>query len=171
MTTMHLSPDPDHDLLLERVVDLPREAIWRAWTTPELLVQWFTPAPWSTVSCEIELHPGGAFRTVMRSPEGTELPMNTGCVLEVVEHEKLAWTGALKPGFRPLDPRSAEAQDAPFLFSAVITLEPHPEGTLYRALAIHSSAEGKQKHEAMGFLQGWGAALDQLVALMKRTTG
>lgn len=42
-------PDPRLDLLLERVVDVPRELVWKAWTTPEHLKKWFTPAPWTTV--------------------------------------------------------------------------------------------------------------------------
>lgn len=61
-------PDPKLDLVLERVVDVPRELVWKARTTPEHLKKWFTPAPWTTVDCEIDLRPGGIFRTVMRSP-------------------------------------------------------------------------------------------------------
>ena len=41
-----------------------------AWTHPEHLKRWFTPAPWTTVDCEIDLRPGGIFRTTMRSPDG-----------------------------------------------------------------------------------------------------
>ena len=93
-------PDPALDLVLERVVDVPRELVWKAWTTPEILKRWFTPAPWTTVACEIDLRPGGRFHTVMRSPEGKDHP-GTGCFLEVVEHEKLVWTSALGPGYRP----------------------------------------------------------------------
>ena len=46
-------PDPQFDLVLERIVDVPRELVWRAWTTPEQVRKWFTPAPWKTVDCEI----------------------------------------------------------------------------------------------------------------------
>lgn len=157
-------PDPTRDLVLERVVDAPREALWAGWTTPELITQWFTPTPWQTVACELDLRPGGIFRTVMRSPEGEEFP-NAGCVLEVVEHEKFVWTGALEPGYRPHSPEAASR--FPFVFTAVITFEPHAQGTRYTALVIHSDAEGCAKHAAMGFHHGWGAALDQLVALVK----
>jgi len=159
-------PDPTCDLVLERVVDVPLERVWAAWTQPELLKQWFTPVPWTTIDCEIDLRPGGIFRTVMRSPEGQEFP-NAGCILEVVEHRKLVWTGALGPGYRPIDIRSPEHAETPFLFSAVITLEPEGDGTRYTALAIHADADGCAKHEAMGFHPGWGAALDQLVTLVK----
>lgn len=158
-------PDPERDLVLERVVDVPRELVWKAWTTPEHLKQWFTPAPWTTVDCEIDLRPGGIFRTVMRSPEGQDFP-NTGCVLEVVENEKFVWTGALAPGYRPHS-RDAAA-GFPFLFTAVITLEPHGSGTRYTALVIHADDASAAKHAEMGFHQGWGAAFDQLVALTRR---
>ena len=50
----------------------------------------------------------------------------------------------------------------------MITLEPHGSGTKYTALAIHADEEGSAKHAEMGFHRGWGAALDQLVALAKR---
>ena len=46
-------PDPNLDLVLECVVDVPPNLVWAAWTTPEYLKKWFTPAPWQTVDCEI----------------------------------------------------------------------------------------------------------------------
>jgi len=153
--------DPKLDLVLERVVDVPPNLVWAAWTRPEYLKQWFTPAPWQTVDCEIDLGPGGIFRTAMRSPEGQELS-HTGCYLEVIENEKLVWTGALKPGYRP-----QKAGFAP-LFTAVILLEPQGAGTKYTAIAIHGDEEAAKTHADMGFRDGWGKALDQLVALAKQ---
>ena len=155
--------NPKLDLLLERVVDVPRELVWSAWTVPERVMKWFTPAPWQTIACEIDLRPGGAFQTTMRSPEGQEFP-NAGCYLEIVENEKLVWTNVLAPGFRPADPSFI---DLPF--TAIITLEPRAKGTKYTALAIHRDEEGRAKHAQMGFADGWGKALDQLVAFVKET--
>lgn len=165
MTAARTAASSDLDLVLERVVDLPPERVWAAWTTPELMTQWFTPAPWRTIEAELDVRPGGIFRTVMESPEGERFP-NAGCFLEVVEHRKLAWTGALLPGYRPLDAAAIAA--APFLFSAVLTFEPEGSGTRYRAVVIHADRAGRDKHAEMGFEAGWGAALDQLVALMQR---
>ena len=169
MTRSHTQqPDPRLDLVFERNVDIAPELIWRAWTTPEQLKQWFTPAPWTTVDCEIDLRPGGLFRTTMRSPEGQEFP-NLGCYLEIVENEKLVWTNALAPGFRPVLQQAADAAECGmFFFTAVIALAPHGAGTRYTALVIHADEEGRKKHEAMGFHEGWGKALDQLVALIKK---
>jgi uncharacterized protein YndB with AHSA1/START domain len=149
--------DPERDLVLERVVDVPRELVWQAWTRRELLMKWFTPAPWQTVECEIDLRPGGIFRTVMRSPEGEEHD-NAGCYLEVVENERLVFTDALAPGYRPAE--------NPF-FTAIITLEDHRGGTRYTARALHKSPAERKSHEEMGFADGWSRCLDQLVALMK----
>jgi uncharacterized protein YndB with AHSA1/START domain len=155
-------PDPRLDLLLERVVDVPRHLVWAAWTQPELIRQWFTPKPWRTTEVELDLRPGGRFRTVMQGPEGPAMD-NTGCVLEVVEGRKFAWTGALGPGFRP---RARDFQ-APFLMSAVISLDDEGAGTRYRALVIHGDEPARAQHAAMGFEAGWGTALDQLVALAR----
>jgi uncharacterized protein YndB with AHSA1/START domain len=154
--------NPKTDLVFERVVDVPPELVWKAWTTPDELKKWFTPAPWKTVDCAIDLRPGGAFRTVMESPEGQRVS-NAGCYLEVVPHAKLVWTKALLADFRP----AHLTADVPFVFTAVVEMEPHGTGTKYRATVMHSTVEGRATHEAMGFQQGWGAALDQLVALAK----
>ena len=100
--------DPKFDLRMERIVDISPELIWRAWTTPELLMQWFCPRPWTTVECEIDLRPGGLFRTVMQSPEGQKFP-NMGCFLEAVPNQRLIWTDAFLPGYRPVKaPESAQ---------------------------------------------------------------
>jgi uncharacterized protein YndB with AHSA1/START domain len=158
-----MSPDPKLDLVLERVVDLTPEQVWAGWTRPELLVRWFTPAPWTTVSCEIDLRPGGEFRTVMRSPDGKDFP-NLGCYLEVVPGRRLIWTDALAGGFRP----SPADPHLPFRFTVALLLEPAGTGTRYTAIAMHADEESRAKHEAMGFHLGWGKALDQLVGLMKQ---
>ncbi|MDX1951883.1 MAG: SRPBCC family protein [Verrucomicrobiota bacterium] len=161
----NLQIDPKLDLVLERVVDVPPALVWAAWTTPEHLMKWFTPKPWDTVECEIDLRPGGKFRTVMRSPEGENFP-NIGCYLEIIPEKKLVWTDALLPGYRPAI--SQEGSCGITAFTGMILLEPEGKGTKYTAVAIHKSEEERKKHEEMGFHQGWGAALDQLVALFKK---
>jgi uncharacterized protein YndB with AHSA1/START domain len=169
MSTTTIQTNPKLDLVLERVVDVPRELVWAAWTQPEHIKKWFTPAPWKTVDCEIDLRPGGIFRTTMRSPEGQEFP-SAGCYLEVVPNEKLVWTSALGPGYRPATKGAATGCDE-LLFTAIITLESEGSGTRYRAVAIHGDEATTRKHAEMGFYEGWGAALDQLVALAKTLQG
>ena len=155
--------NPKLDLVLERVIDVPRDLVWAAWTTPEHIKKWFTPAPWKTVDCEIDLRPGGRFYTVMESPEGQQYP-NTGCILEVIPQERLTWTDALLPDFRPSD--KSILSEVMFL-TAIISMESQGTGTKYTATCLHRDEAGRKKHEEMGFYHGWNAALDQLVALAK----
>lgn len=157
--TAHMDIDPALDLVLEREIDVPQALVWKMWTEPEHVKQWFAPAPWTISECEIDLRPGGRFYTVMKSPEGQAFP-NLGCYLEIVPNEKLVFTNALAPGYRP----SAE----PF-FTAIVTLEPTATGTQYMAVAKHKDQAGRQQHEEMGFHEGWGQVLEQLVALAKGT--
>ena len=158
-------PDPKLDLVLERVIDVPRELVWAAWTKPEHVTKWFTPAPWETAECEIDLRPGGVFRFVMRSPEGKTYP-HVCCFLEVVANEKLVWTDVLGPGFRP-SPVDRGGAENPAL-TAVLLLEPRGKGTKYTAIAMHGDEATRKRHEEMGFHDGWGKCLDQLVAHVKQ---
>lgn len=151
-------PDPERDLVIEREIDVPVALVWKAWTTPAHLRQWFVPKPWTITACEMDLRPGGVFSTVMRSPEGQEFP-NLGCYLDVVPEERLIFTDTLLPGFRP--------SPNPF-FTAALLLAPNGSGTRYTAIALHGDAEGRKKHEEMGFYDGWNTVIDQMVDFIKR---
>ncbi|MGB2758280.1 MAG: SRPBCC domain-containing protein [Acidimicrobiia bacterium] len=151
--------NPELDLELILHTDIPGEAIWRAWTEPELLTKWFTPAPYITVEAEVDLRPGGIFRTVMQSPEGERID-NDGCMLRVDAPRSFTWTTNLRSGFRPNTTHLA--------VTATITIADDPAGgTIYRATCMHDSAEARARHEEMGFTAGWTAAFEQLVALMR----
>jgi len=158
-----LAIDNRLDLVLERWVDVPPELVWAAWTEPRHLTRWFTPAPYTTPECQVDLRPGGRFRVVMRSPDGQETATE-GCYLEVTPARRLIWTGALGPGYRPAPALEPETD---FPVTAVIALAPQGGGTSYTAVAMHRDPDDRAKHEAMGFHDGWGKALDQLVALMR----
>jgi uncharacterized protein YndB with AHSA1/START domain len=158
------SIDPEVDLVLERVVDVPPALVWKAWTTPEILKQWFTPAPWTTVEVEIDARAGGIFRTVMRSPDGQDFP-NLGCILAAEPETALVWTTLLGPGFRPSRPTVPPGQE--LAFTAVISIVAHGTGTKYTAHVMHADPDTRRRHDAMGFHSGWGAAFDQLVAVAR----
>ncbi len=155
---MTQAPFPENrELVLDRLIDAPRAAVWRCWTEPDLLAQWFTPAPWSTKSSDIDLQPGGRFNTVMVDPDGGEHP-NAGIILEAVDGERLVFTDAMTEGFAPSEP--------PFMV-ATLTFADEGKATRYRAVVRHFSEDGRKRHEEMGFFAGWNAAADQLEALAK----
>ena len=157
MTSSVIKIDPKLDLVLERDVDVPVELVWKAWTTPASLKEWFVPKPWSITNVEIDLRPGGVFATTMRSPEGEEFP-NVGCYLEVVPNQRLVFTDTLLPGYRP---------SAKPYFSAVLELTPNGNGTRYKTIAIHGDEANRKSHEEMGFHDGWGTVVTQMVAFIK----
>lgn len=141
------------DLTVTRIIKASRPATWKAWADPKHFVKWWTPSPVVTVSTKHEFHAGGAFGTIMRMPDGVEYE-GEGCFLEIIENERIVWTSALQGGWRP------NKEEMPF--SAIVTLEEHPEGTKYTAIALHQNDEDRQKHAEMGFVDGWGTCIDQL---------
>lgn len=145
------------DLEFHRFVPVPRHLMWRAWTEPEHLMKWFCPRPWQTTECVIDLRPGGRFYSRMKGPDGEDFP-NEGCYLEVVPNERLTWTDALSEGFRPR---------ANGFVTATLEFRDADGGTRYSARAMHKDAEDRERHAAMGFEQGWGAALDQMVEMIR----
>jgi uncharacterized protein YndB with AHSA1/START domain len=157
--------DGQLDLRLERTIAVPRTLLWKAWTEPEHVKKWWAPAPWTTVECQMDLRPGGIFRTVMRSPEGQDFP-HVACLLELVENERIVFTSALAPGYRPApDPLAAtnEADCADIPFTAILTFTERAGKTHYSVLVLHKDEAGRKRHEEMGFHEGWGKCADQLI--------
>jgi uncharacterized protein YndB with AHSA1/START domain len=166
MAGMIESLDP-RDLVFEREVPVPVSHLWAGWTDPELLMKWFCPLPYLTVEAEIDLRPGGVFRTVMKSPEGMLIP-NRGAWLAVEPMRRLVWTSAVIDDFRPQEPQPVSDDGPPsFVFTCELTFEPAPSGSRYIARVMHATVEDAGTHADMHFHEGWGAALDQLVALYK----
>jgi uncharacterized protein YndB with AHSA1/START domain len=158
-------PHPTLDLVLERTIAVSPDRVWAAWTQPELLMQWFTPAPWKTVAADLDVRRGGRCVTTMESPEGEQFP-NAGCYLEVEVDRLLVFTSVMTQDFRPVIASNPAGDMA---FTARIEIEPTANGgSVYRAIAMRPDEATCQQHAEMGFAEGWGAALDQLVELMSR---
>lgn len=149
--------DDPRDLVLTRLIPVPRRALWRAWTEPDLLKQWFALKPYTTPVAELDVRPGGTSLIVMRSPEGQDMP-NPGVYLEVVTDERLVVTDAYTSAWVP--------SQKPFL-TVILTFAEEAGGTRYTARARHWTLEDRAAHESMGFHQGWGQCADQLEALAK----
>lgn len=150
-----MTSDPDRELVITRLIDAPRWKVYRAWTDPEIIVQWFTPPPWKTISAEMDLRAGGSSLIMMQGPDGTEAP-NAGVFLEVIPNEKLVFTDAYTSAWEP----SGKA-----FMTGVLTFEDEDGKTRYTARIRHWSVEDKVAHEQMGFHPGWDIATDQLEAI------
>jgi uncharacterized protein YndB with AHSA1/START domain len=158
-TPIDVTPDGPHELVLGRLIAAPRAAVWRCWTDPELLPQWFCPKPWGVSEASLDVRPGGASNVVMQGPNGEVVP-NPGQYLEVVPGERLVFTDAFVGDWRP-------SSGKPFMVAEITLADDPSGGTRYVARARHWSAEDTRKHEEMGFHPGWGVATDQLEALAR----
>ena len=148
----------DRDLVLTRLIDAPRQKLFKAWTDPELLKQWFAPLPYTTPVAELDVRPGGANLIVMRGPDGNDFP-NRGVYLEVVENERIVFTDAYTKAWEP--------SPKPFM-TVILTFADEDGKTRYTACVRHWTAGDREAHEKMGFHQGWGRCADQLAALVAR---
>jgi uncharacterized protein YndB with AHSA1/START domain len=148
----------DRELVLTRIIDAAPEKLYRAWTEPPLLQEWFAPLPYTTVCAELDVRAGGASLIVMRGPDGNDMP-NRGVYLEVVKSERLVFTDAYVKAWEP----SAK----PFM-TVILTFENEARGTKYTARVIHWTVADRQMHEKMGFHRGWGQCADQLAALVAK---
>ena len=152
MTQLPENP-ASYDLILKRNLKAPRAIIWRCWTEPALLQQWFCPKPWYVADSVIDLRSGGQFDCTMCGPDGERF-LNQGLILEVMAQEKLVFTDLMMKGWRPT---------ASGMFTAVVTFADLPGGgTHYTALAMHRTLADRDRHAEMGFESGWGAAAVQL---------
>jgi uncharacterized protein YndB with AHSA1/START domain len=156
-TDSNPQPASDRELVLSRLLDAPRAALWRCWTEPALLKQWFAPAPFTTPVAELDVRPGGASYIVMKGPDGQEMP-NRGVFLEVVANERLVFTDAFT--------RAWEPSEKPFM-AADLTFADEAGKTRYLVRVRHWSVADCQTHAQMGFHQGWGQCADQLEALAR----
>ena len=148
----------DRELVLTRLINAPREKVYRAWTEPELLKQWFAPKPYTTPIVEIDVRPGGSAYFVMRGPDGKDLP-NRGVYLEVVPNAKLVSTDAYVKAWEP--------SEKPFM-TLILTFEDEGGKTRYTARVRHWTVADREAHEKMGFHEGWGLCTDQLEALVEK---
>ena len=83
----------DRELVITRVFDAPRDIVWKAWTDPERIKQWLAPRGFTIPFAEGSLSVGGAWRSSMRKPDGTDLWLG-GVYREIVEPERLVFTHA-----------------------------------------------------------------------------
>ena len=148
----------DRELVLTRIIAAPRARLFRAWTEPGLLKQWFAPLPWTTPHAELDVRPGGASLVVMRDPDGNEIP-NRGVYLEVIENEQIVFTDAYTKAWEP--------SEKPFM-TVILSFGDENGKTRYTARVRHWTVADREAHEQMGFHQGWGLCADQLAALVEK---
>lgn len=147
-----------HELVFSRDLGVARNTVWRCWTEPDLLKQWFCPKPWYVSDARMDVRPGGEFYTLMNGPNGEQFG-EPGVYLDVEHGRRLVFTDAFRPGWMP----SSRA-----FMVATVTFDDLPNAaTKYEARVRHWTEDARDEHDKMGFQDGWGKAADQLEALAR----
>jgi uncharacterized protein YndB with AHSA1/START domain len=144
------------DLVITRDIKAPRATVWKAWSDPVHLKEWWCPKPWMTEVKAFDFRAGGAFHTFMSGPDGGSSD-NPGSFLEIVPQSRIVLTSMLLGDWRP-------AVNPWMPMTAIFTFEDSPVGTRYVARAMHADVAGRDMHEKMGFFDGWGTVAGQLEA-------
>jgi len=88
----------NHEIITARVFDAPRELVWKAWTEPEHIAQWWGPNGFTSTIHEMDVRPGGAWRFIMHGPDGVDYK-NHSVFIEVAEPERLVYDHLSGPKF------------------------------------------------------------------------
>jgi uncharacterized protein YndB with AHSA1/START domain len=135
------------ELRINRVFDAPKQLVFEAWTKAEYLSRWFTPAPLTTHTCEVDFRPGGVFRLTMRTPDGIEFPMDARFT-EIVADERIVFAATVHGDLR--------------ILTTVTFLETDGKTTL----TVHQ-IYSHESDATRGANAGWTSTLNQLAAYLR----
>ena len=154
MATEHTQTETaEREIVITRKFDAPRELIWRAWTEPEHLIQWWGPNGFTNTFHEIDVRPGGVWRFVMHGPDGTDYD-NFVRFLEIVRPERIVFD------------HGTSADDVMFRSSA--RFEDAEGGTLVTMRAVFPTAEERDVAiEKYGAIEGGNQTLGRLAEHLK----
>jgi len=160
----------EREIVISRTFNAPPEKLFDAWTVPKLFVQWWGPFPQDDPVAEMDVRPGGAFRWVVRSPQGTEYPM-TGTYTEIVRPERLVYTLSVNEHPRSWlqqvndlrhVPKESRVPDQ--LVS--VTFVKARDKTRLTITTLFDSADTADAFREMGMEQGWSKSLDRLARVV-----
>ena len=156
----------EREMVITHIFDAPRELVFKAWTEPEHLVQWWRPKGFTTPHCKIELRPGGVFHYCMRSPEGRDY-WGRGVYREIVAPEKLVYTDTFSdPEGNPVEPAYYDGMDPEWPSESLVTVTFSEQGGKTKVTLHHGVSESLAKRT--GAKQGWTEMLERLADYLAR---
>jgi uncharacterized protein YndB with AHSA1/START domain len=158
------------DFVISRVFDSPRETVWKAWTEPERLKQWWGPKGFKVHTCKVDLRPGGVFLYGMRMPDGGDM-WGKFVYREIQAPKKLVFIVSFS------DPKGGVTRhpwNANWPLQTMSTVELEEQGAARTKVTVrwtpHEASELERKAFDEGrdsMKQGWGGTLDQLAGFVK----
>ena len=149
----------DREIVITRIIDAPRELVWKAWTESEHLARWWAPKGCSTPFCTVDLRPGGRFHFCMQMPDGGKV-WGIGVYREIVEPERLVYTDSFSDEKgNPVPPsRYGMSESHPDETVVTVTFDEYQGKT---TLTLRHSIS-KSVKEREGTEQGWKEMLERL---------
>ena len=145
------------ELVLRRVFDAPRDLVWKVWTDPAHLGQWWGPKGFTNPRCEWDARPGGTIHIDMQAPDGVVYPMS-GVFQEVVERERLVFVSSA------LDENGKSMFD---VMNTVTLTEERGKTALTLQARVISVTERAPQH-LKGMEMGWTQSFDRLAEYLAR---
>lgn len=158
MTATSTTKYSDKDIVITREFAAPRQLVWDVWTTPRHLEKWFGPKGFTTRVDKLEFEVGGRSVYVMIGPDGTEYP-SSGVFKEIVPIEKIVTTDEFGDGFDEIE--SMKGVDLPQGMITTYLFDDLGQRTKLTLITSHPTVEDREKHEAMGVVDGWNSSLDK----------
>lgn len=155
-----------NNMVITRVFDAPRELVFKAWTDPDLVKQWWGPSSFTAPHAEIDLREGGRVLLCMRTPDGREM-WNAGTIRELAAPSRLVMTQYVADEAGNLIPPEQYGMPPDYQAETLITvnLEPLPDGRTKLTLEHSIPAEMAQE---TGALAGWNGSLDKMAAAVQQ---
>ena len=163
---------PDKDFVLTRTFDAPRALVFKEWTDPRQLARWWGPRGFTNPVCQMDLRPGGAFRVVMRGPDGAEYPLK-GVFLEIDAPERLVMTMDLSEHpaewLELYNQYRGKRKDAPAMkIVTTVTFEEQDGGTKLTVAQRFDSVTDRDANMKLGAAAGWSQSFERLDELLRR---
>jgi uncharacterized protein YndB with AHSA1/START domain len=159
------------DFVIERVLNAPRDLVWRAFTEPERMKQWWGPKGFTVTHCEIDLRPGGRCHYALKSPTG-DVIWGKLAYREIVPPQRMVLINSFsdEAGGTTRHPGHASW---PLEMRSVFTLEEQPSGKTKLTIrwSPHNATEEEHKtfdtnHNSMRM--GWSGSFEQLEAYLAK---
>ena len=145
----------EREIVTTRTFDAPRDLVFKAWTDPKHVAEWWGPNGFTNTIIEMNVRPGGVWRFIMHGPDGTDYPNRT-VFHEVVEPERLVYT------------HDSDIDDDPDGFHVTVTFEARGHKTIVTMRALLKSVEACVKAKAFGAVEGGKQTLERFAEYVTR---
>ncbi|MBI3744656.1 MAG: SRPBCC domain-containing protein [Chloroflexi bacterium] len=153
------------EIVVTRVLDAPREAVWKAWTEPKRLMRWWAPKGCTTPVCKVDLRVGGIFHFCMRTPEGRDI-WGRGVYREIVKPERIAYIDSFADADGNLVAPAHYGMSAEHPSETLVTVTFAAQGGKTKVTLRHAIALSVPEREATQ--QGWVEMFDRLAEELQK---